>query len=311
MPHQFLANMLVSAIIPTYNRARTIERAVNSVLGQSWQPIEVIVVDDGSTDQTTDILARYGDRIRLIRQKNEGPSAARNAGIKAARGQIISFLDSDDSWLPDKVERQVKLLQATESQGVACCVCNARMEFLSGTRYSFATASLHPRHEEGIWSNPAEILITRFLFFNQVVAVRRTALEETGYFRPGIMEDYDLALRLSLVGPWAFIADPLVVWYEQKGDNLSRTHSPREITERALKILQDIRSSPRWGSLLPERLLRQRIRELRRQILAQRLSRQSGLVDPFLGRCLLGYLRVQRRLQLDLRLYPSMVTQEA
>jgi glycosyltransferase involved in cell wall biosynthesis len=303
--------MLVSAIIPTYNRARTIERAVNSVLGQSWQPIEVIVVDDGSTDQTTDILARYGDRIRLIRQKNEGPSAARNAGIKAARGQIISFLDSDDSWLPDKVERQVKLLQATESQGVACCVCNARMEFLSGTRYSFATASLHPRHEEGIWSNPAEILITRFLFFNQVVAVRRTALEETGYFRPGIMEDYDLALRLSLVGPWAFIADPLVVWYEQKGDNLSRTHSPREITERALKILQDIRSSPRWGSLLPERLLRQRIRELRRQILAQRLSRQSGLVDPFLGRCLLGYLRVQRRLQLDLRLYPSMVTQEA
>ena len=303
--------MLVSAIIPTYNRARTIERAVNSVLGQSWQPIEVIVVDDGSTDQTTDILARYGDRIRLIRQKNEGPSAARNAGIKAARGQIISFLDSDDSWLPDKVERQVKLLQATESQGVACCVCNARMEFLSGTRYSFATASLHPRHEEGIWSNPAEILITRFLFFNQVVAVRRTALEETGYFRPGIMEDYDLALRLSLVGPWAFIADPLVVWYELKGDNLSRTHSPREITERALKILQDIRSSPRWGSLLPERLLRQRIRELRRQILAQRLSRQSGLVDPFLGRCLLGYLRVQRRLQLDLRLYPSMVTQEA
>ncbi len=303
--------MLVSAIIPTYNRARTIERAVNSVLGQSWQPIEVIVVDDGSTDQTTDILARYGDRIRLIRQKNEGPSAARNAGIKAARGQIISFLDSDDSWLPDKVERQVKLLQATESQGVACCVCNARMEFLSGTRYSFATASLHPRHEEGIWSNPAEILITRFLFFNQVVAVRRTALEETGYFRPGIMEDYDLALRLSLVGPWAFIADPLVVWYEQKGDNLSRTHSPREITERALKILQDIRSSPRWGSLLPERLLRQRIRELRRQILAQRLSRQSGLVDPFLGRCLLGYLRVQRRLQLDLRLYPSTVTQEA
>ncbi len=303
--------MLVSAIIPTYNRARTIERAVNSVLGQSWQPMEVIVVDDGSTDQTTDILARYGDRIRLIRQKNQGPSAARNAGIMAARGEIISFLDSDDSWLPDKVERQVKLLQATESQGVVCCVSNARMEFLSGTKYSFAAASLHPRHEEGIWSNPAKVLVTRFLFFNQVVAVRRTALEETGYFRPGIMEDYDLALRLSLVGPWAFIADPLVVWYEEKGDNLSRTHSPREITERALEILQDIRGSSRWGSLLPDRLLRQRIRELERQILAQRLSAQHSLLANCLAKCLFGYLRVQKRVQLDLRLYPSMVTQKA
>jgi glycosyltransferase involved in cell wall biosynthesis len=303
--------MRVSAIIPTYNRARTIERAVNSVLGQSWQPIEVIIVDDGSTDQTADILARYGDRIRLIHQKNEGPSAARNTGIKAAQGEIITFLDSDDSWLPDKVERQVQLLQATESQGVACCVCNARMEFLSGTRYSFDAASLHPRHEEGIWSNPAEILVTRFLFFNQVVAVRRAALEETGYFRPGIMEDYDLALRLSLVGPWAFIADPLVVWYEQKGDNLSRTHSPSEITERALKILEDVRSSSRWGSLLPDHLSRQRIRELQRQILAQRLSGRDGLWANCLAKCLFAYLRVQKRLQLDLRLYPSMETQKA
>ncbi|MGD1018620.1 MAG: glycosyltransferase family A protein [Verrucomicrobiia bacterium] len=302
--------MLVSAIIPTYNRARTIERAVNSVLGQSWQPIEVIVVDDGSTDQTTDILARYGDRIRLIRQKNQGPSAARNAGIKAARGEIVTFLDSDDSWLPDKVERQAKLLQATESQGVACCVCNARMEFLSGTRYSFAAASLHPRHKEGIWSNPAEILVTRFLFFNQVAAIWRTALEETGYFRPGIMEDYDLALRLSLVGPWAFIADPLVVWYEQKGDNLSRTHSPREITERALKILLDIRSSSRWGTLLPDRLLRRRIRELQRQVFAQRLSVEHGWAAKGLAKCLVAYLRIQRRVQLDLRVYPSMVTQK-
>lgn len=303
--------MLVSTIIPTYNRARTIERAVNSVLGQSWQPIEVIVVDDGSTDQTTDILARYGDRIHLIRQKNQGPAAARNAGIRAAQGAIITFLDSDDSWLPDKVERQMRLLQATAPQGVVCCVCNARMEFLSGTRTSFAAASLQPRHEEGIWSNPAEILVTRFLFFNQVVAIRRTALEETGYFRPGIMEDYDLALRLSLLGPWAFITDPLVVWYEEKGDNLSRTHSQREITERALAILQDIRGSSRWGSLLPDRLARQRIRELERQLLAQRLSGERGLLANCLAKLLFGYLRVQKRLQLDLGLSPSMETQKA
>ncbi len=98
--------MLVSVIIPTYNRVKTIERAVNSVLAQTWTEQEVIVVDDGSTDQTGEILKVYGDKIRVIRQQNGGVSAARNAGIKAATGEIISFLDSDDEWLPSKTERQ-------------------------------------------------------------------------------------------------------------------------------------------------------------------------------------------------------------
>jgi len=85
--------MLVSVIIPTYNRAKTIERAVNSVLNQTWNQIELIVVDDGSTDQTVEVLKRYGNKIRLIRQQNGGPGAARNTGIKAATGDVISFLD--------------------------------------------------------------------------------------------------------------------------------------------------------------------------------------------------------------------------
>ncbi len=156
--------MLVSVIIPTYNRARTIERAVNSVLAQTWKEVEVIVVDDGSTDQTSEVLKVYGDKIRVIHQQNGGASAARNTGIKAATGEIISFLDSDDEWLPSKTERQVKLLQRTESSGVVCCVCDARMLFSSGTVTSFQSARLHPEQVEGIWSNPAEVLATRFFF---------------------------------------------------------------------------------------------------------------------------------------------------
>jgi glycosyltransferase involved in cell wall biosynthesis len=302
--------MLVSAIIPTYNRARTIERAVNSVLGQSWQPMEVIVVDDGSTDQTNDILARYGDRIRVIRQKNQGPSDARNAGIKAAKVEVITFLDSDDAWLLDKTERQVKLLQATEPYGVNCCVCNAHMECVSGTLNSFADAALHPELREGIWINPAEILVTRYLFFNQVVAVRRGALEEVGCFRKGILEDYDLALRLSLTGPWAFIADPLVVSYRQVGDNLSQTHSPLEISSRALEILQDVGNSPQSGPLLRQDLLRRRIRALRWQIFAERLSSHPGRVDRFLGKCALACTRMRRQIDYDLGRCPAMVTQK-
>jgi glycosyltransferase involved in cell wall biosynthesis len=305
--------MLVSVIIPTYNRARTIERAVNSVLGQSWEPIEIIVVDDGSTDRTADILTGYSDKIRLIRQKNQGPSAARNAGIKAAKGEIISFLDSDDSWLPEKMERQVRLLQATESAGVKCCVCNATMEFATGTVTSFATAELRPELREGVWTNPAEILVTRFLLFNQVVAVRREALDQAGYFRQdlpyGLNDDYDLALRLSLMGPWAFIADPLAVWYEH-ADNISRTLRQLDICLYSFQILKDLSSSSQWGPLLPKTLLRRRMRALKWEILAQHLSNRPRRADAFLGRCALGCLRVLKHVEFGLRFYPRMLTEQ-
>jgi glycosyltransferase involved in cell wall biosynthesis len=303
--------MLVSVIIPTYNGLKTIERAVNSVLGQSWKPLEVIVVDDGSTDRTADILEGYGNRIRLIRQKNQGPSVARNVGIKAARGEIISLLDHDDEWLSSKIERQVKLLQATESLGVKCCVCNARMEFTTGTRTSFGAADLRPKYPEGVWTNPAEILIDRFLLFNQVVAVRREALEQTGYFRQdlpfGLNEEYDLALRLSLLGPWAFIADPLVVWREHES-NLYRAHRPRDICLTTLQILKDLCRSSQFGPLLPEGLLRRRIQFLERGVAAWRLSEQPNPVVKLAGKCLLRYLWVRGRLYWWLPSTPRMMT---
>ena len=299
--------MLVSVIIPTYNRARTIERAVNSVLNQTWKQIEVIVVDDGSTDQTTEILKGYGDKIRAICQKNGGPGAARNTGIKAATGDIISFLDSDDEWLPSKVERQVKLLRATQSSGVVCCICSAKMNFSAGAVDSFTYAGLHPAEREGIWMNPAEVLATRFVFFNQVAAVRREALEQTGYFRSGVMEDYDFALRLSLVGPWAFITDPLVEWHEHT-DNMSRAHSQLAICTQTLQILKDINDSPRLRVLLPQRLLNRRLRRLSHGARALRLSNESNALARLFGRFLLLYLRGADVLYWRLPSAPRMVT---
>lgn len=101
----------VSVIIPTYNRARYLGEAIDSALGQTFCDLEVLVVDDASTDDTAAVLARYGERIRVIGlERNGGPSAARNAGLAAARGDLIAFLDSDDVWLPDKLARQVQAL---------------------------------------------------------------------------------------------------------------------------------------------------------------------------------------------------------
>lgn len=208
---------LVSVVIPAYNRAHSVQRSVESVLKQTYQPFEIIVVDDGSTDGTTDVLQRFGDRIQVFRQPNRGPSSARNAGVAQASGEIIAFLDSDDTWKPEKLERQVTLLSNAGSL-VPCCVCNAET-IADGPRGpdSFEIAGVKTALGEGYWLNPAELIATRFLLFNQVAAIRREAFEKIGGFKEDmrILEDHDLAFRLSLLGPWAFIADCLVTKYDQ------------------------------------------------------------------------------------------------
>jgi glycosyltransferase involved in cell wall biosynthesis len=305
--------MLVSVIIPTYNREKTIERAVNSVLEQTWKELEVIVVDDGSTDRTDEILKAYGNKIRVIRQQNGGASTARNTGIRAATGEIISFLDSDDEWLPEKTERQVKLLQRTESSGVVCCICNARMLFASGTVTSFQTACLHPDQPEGIWSNPGRILLDRFLLFNQVAAVWRKALDHSGYFREDlrIMEDYDLALRLALAGPWAFIADPLMIWHEDAGSGLSRNIGQLAICRRTLQILNDLSRSAQFGSLLPGVQLSHRRLLLKGQIAVLVLSSQTNGIRSVAGRCLLWCLKCYGAIYRRLPFTSRMITRVA
>lgn len=113
-----LANPLVSVVIPCYNAERWVGEAVDSCLGQTYQPIEVIVIDDGSTDRSHDILCLYGDKIRLERGPNRGGSSARNQGFALSQGEYIQFLDADDYVLPEKIERQVAFLEKTGGDGV-------------------------------------------------------------------------------------------------------------------------------------------------------------------------------------------------
>jgi glycosyltransferase involved in cell wall biosynthesis len=218
---------LVTAIIPTYNRGYVVSRAIDSIIAQTYRNVEIIVVDDGSTDDTQEVLQGYKTQIRVIYQENAGPSAARNCGIRASRGDIIAFLDSDDAWLPTKLQRQVALLNASP-KSVPCCLCNGTTRDLTGREWkAFDKGLFFPEHEEGMWLNVAEVLATRFMLFCQLVAIRRTALDKVGIYDESLrfMEDYDLALRLSIEGPWAFIREPLATINYNPKDSLSHQAS--------------------------------------------------------------------------------------
>jgi glycosyltransferase involved in cell wall biosynthesis len=235
---------LVSVIIPTYNRAAFIADAIESVKCQTYQSVEIIVVDDGSTDDTLVWLERYRDDVRVLTQSNRGPAAARNTGLRAARGEIVALLDSDDVWEPHKLARQIRLLQRA-GPDVPCCICNAWMVFPDGSRQeTFDYARLFPSVSEGVWLNPAEIFASRFVLFAQTAAIRRAVLERIGGFDESLRfhEDHELPLRLAIEGPWVFIKDPLVSY---------RRDSPGSYA--AIAMLDDLRLSgcvlQMWQSL--------------------------------------------------------------
>jgi teichuronic acid biosynthesis glycosyltransferase TuaG len=109
---------LVSVIIPNYNYAHYLREAIDSVLAQTYSNIEIIVVDDGSTDGSREVLSSYGDKIKTVFQQNQGVAAARNSGVKAGSGEYVAFLDADDAWMPEKVEKQVRLFEANNALGL-------------------------------------------------------------------------------------------------------------------------------------------------------------------------------------------------
>lgn len=286
--------VLVSAIIPTYNRGYIVDRAIESVLNQTYENIEVIVVDDGSTDNTQEKLKEYGDRIRVVYHRNSGPAAARNRGIEASRGEIIAFLDSDDVWLPTKLERQVSLLQRSRTY-VPCCLCNGIQRFAGRRETSlFDIAPLKLTCDEGLCLNVADVLATRSVLFCQVVAIRREALESTGYFDESLrfMEDYDLALRLSLEGPWGLIREPLAIINSTSADGLWLKALKEEVCleQYVLRTRERVFATLRSRNQAATSLgyLKQAIKKARRELWGARLRESNYWGARIVGRLFKG-----------------------
>lgn len=194
--------MRVSVVIPTYNRARTIGEAVASVLAQSLPAHEVVVVDDGSTDATPAALAPFAGRIIVHRQANGGVGAARNVGIARATGDWIAFLDSDDVWLPGRLEVLARDATRT-SAGVH--VADVRLE---GPGYDESLLALRGIRVPAAGAEPFARALPTILGGLQLdgIACRRDWLRAAGGFDPELrmFEDLDLLARLALAGPWLF-----------------------------------------------------------------------------------------------------------
>ncbi|WP_284010719.1 glycosyltransferase family 2 protein [Haloarcula pelagica] len=230
----------VSVVVPTYNRADTVGRAVESALAQTVTDIEVVVVDDGSTDDTAAVVTGIDDeRVRyLAHERNRGRSAARNTGIEAARGEYVAFLDSDDRWLPGKLDRQLAELSRRPPEwiGVYCEFLTPKPSALGRlvdwlSREVFAT----PRALEGGRELAREILTVNVLMGpGSTLLVEREALRATDGFDEELVdhEDWDLVLQLLDHGKIAHVDEALVVVPSSGGDP-----SPEELVRNKRRFL--------------------------------------------------------------------------
>ena len=211
----------LSVIIPNYNRADLIGETLDNVLAQTRAPDEVIVVDDGSTDNSIEVSERYGDRITLIRQANAGPGAARNRGLAAARGELIQFMDSDDLWSLGKLEAQERALATSEADFAYSPWLQARLEG-GRARHADPVIQQHPLPPS---RSPVAWYLRGWVIVFQCCLFRRSLLDAAGPYREDLMpsEDSELLFRILKSGARpVHVPEALVLYRLHGGEQISR-----------------------------------------------------------------------------------------
>ena len=209
--------MKISVIIPSWNRADRLAAALDSVYAQSVAPHEIIVVDDGSTDDTRELLGRHYPDVHYIFQQNKGVSQARNTGIRAASGDWIALLDSDDRWKPCKLELQLAAIRANPD----CKLCHSDEIWIrNGKRVN--PMKIHAKHGGRIFRYCLPLCVIS----PSAVMIHRDIFREIGLFDETLpaCEDYDLWLRICAVYPVLYVDQPLIEKVGGHADQLSRSH---------------------------------------------------------------------------------------
>ena len=212
----------VSVIVPTYNRAKYVTESIDSILSQVFQDYELIVIDDGSTDDTKDVLLRYGERIRYIYQRNSGVGAARNAGVRCAVGEWLAFLDSDDLWLPEYLSCHMD--QAELDPRICTHMTNSiRVEADGAKIDTFQDAGITLRKSFRnnsclVVERPLTFILQRHPPYLQTTMFRRKAFIGAGVFNESvtISEDLEAIARMCLEGPLSLCNRPLAHIFRRK-----------------------------------------------------------------------------------------------
>ncbi len=230
--------MNITVIIPTHNRAGLLPRALDSVLAQTLAPLEIILVDDGSTDGTEALMAERYSSVRYRKQANRGVSAARNRGIEEARGEWIALLDSDDAWLPGKLATQQEALATDPGHRL----CHTEEIWIRAGRRVNAMKK-HSKFGGRIFRQ----CLPRCVISPSSALIHRNLLEQLGGFDEDLpaCEDYDLWLRICAVEPVLFVAKPQIVKHGGHADQLSRRHWGMD--RFRIRALEKIIGSDRLG----------------------------------------------------------------
>lgn len=230
----------VSVVIPTFNRSNLVLEAVDSVLNQTYKDYEIIVIDDGSTDNTSGILKPYMGRIRYVYQENQGASAAKNKGIQLARGKWISILDSDDLWLPTKLELQLNTITTLGKDFGACFTNCSFFGDPSLGISAFEQAGLCDGAAGSPLPSPLKFILARHpVIYIQSLLVLRSLMEELDGFdeRLLVAEDTDLLFRLAFKTRFCFVNQPMVrIDRSQSREGLMELFSQKD--DRAFRSLE-------------------------------------------------------------------------
>jgi len=242
---------LVSVIIPAYNASLYISEAIQSVLEQDYKNIEIIVINDGSTDDTSSILEEFNNNIIIINQENSGAAVARNKGLRAARGEYIAFLDADDVWLPGKLYTQVKYLEDHPDVGMVYCSWSEWYPDDNG-KYSLPDNSLYQNLDSGVDKEHSGWLYTKLLrepiLNTDAVMIRTSIVKEVGFFDETLLrgQDYDYWLRLSRLTQIHKLKAILCL-YRIHSKSISNKPHPHNYGYYVLKQNLD-----RWGNIGPD-----------------------------------------------------------
>jgi len=207
---------LVSVIIPTYNRAYILDKAIESVLNQSFKNIELIVVDDASTDETSKLVKRYPSVVYVRHSKRKGPAGARNTGLKYAKGRYIAFLDSDDVFLPEKIEKQIEFFKKNPDLKLV----QTEELWFKGNRL-IKPKKIHEKAEGWFFHRAVKLCVVSI----STVMIKKEVFKKVGIFDEAfpVCEDYEFWLRVSLFYPMGLIKEFLVSKSGGRPDQLSAT----------------------------------------------------------------------------------------